>query len=108
MTNFEAISASLYPFSVDDALIRKVCIDNSLNSEDEYSGSNKQEIAVCSINILKMLVVLSSESNGGYSLSYNTDQVKQRIWSIAHDNGLADIAEEFESRSVIIDVSDKW
>ena len=37
MTNYEAISARLYPYNVDDNLIVVACVDAGLGQEDEYS-----------------------------------------------------------------------
>ena len=68
MTNFEAISARLYPYNVDDNLIAVACLDAELKTEDEYATGNKVSVAKASIDVLKQLIVLSSESNGGYSL----------------------------------------
>jgi len=40
-------------------------------------------------------------------LSY-TDKLEKRIFHIAKENGLDDIAEEFDTRSKITDISDQW
>ena len=74
MTNFEAISARLYPYNVDDNLIAVACLDAELKTEDEYANGNKVSVAKASIDVLKQLIDLSSESNGGYSLGYDTDE----------------------------------
>lgn len=95
MTNFEAISARLYPYNVDDNLIKVSCMDESLKDEGEYKLEDKQAIAKAAISILKQLIVLSSESNGGYSLGYDTNMLSKRIHDIAVENDLTDIAEEF-------------
>lgn len=108
MTNHEAVAASLYPFSVDESLIEKACIDTGINVEGEYSVEDKASVARTTIAILRDLVVLSSESNGGYALSYDTEKLKERIFSLAMDNGLTDIAEEFDSRTRIMDCSNLW
>lgn len=108
MTNFEAISASLYPYDVDDDLIEKSCIDESVDSGIDYGLSQKIGVAKVLISILRNLIVLSSESNGGYGLSYNVDNLKERIYAVATDNGLTDIAEEFNVKSVIQDISNRW
>ena len=97
MTNFEAISARLYPYNVDDNLIAVACLDAELKTEDEYATGNKVSVAKASIDVLKQLIVLSSESNGGYSLGYDTDELRRRIHDIAKDNGLTDIADEFNA-----------
>ena len=101
MTNFEAISARLYPYNVDDNLIAVACLDAELKTEDEYANGNKVSVAKASIDVLKQLIVLSSESNGVYSLGYDTDELRRRIHDIAKDNGLTDIADEFNATPTI-------
>lgn len=101
MTNFEAISARLYPYNVDDNLIAVACLDAELKTEDEYATGNKVSVAKASIDVLKQLIVLSSESNGDYSLGYDTDELRRRIHDIAKDNGLTDIADEFNATPTI-------
>lgn len=108
MTNYEAISAELYPYDVDDALIEKVCIDNEVDSQATYLIDYKVKIAKIVIAILRNLIVLTGESNGGYSLSYSIDAIKSRIYFMAMENGFTDIAEEFNTRSSIVDISDIW
>mgnify|MGYP001629982962 CR=1 FL=1 len=108
MTNFEAISAELYPYNVDDSVIRKACINCTLDPEGSYHPSNDVGIAKSTIKILQMLICLASEGNGGYSLGYDADKLKERIFILASDNGLSDIADEFDIRSSISDASDLW
>lgn len=95
MRNYEAIIGNLYPYDVDEYLIHKVCIDNSVIEEEEYTVAMKEKIARVSIEILVNLTSLSSESDSGYSLSYNVDKLKERIVFIARSNGFADIAEQY-------------
>lgn len=101
MTNYEAISASLYPYNVDDFLIEKVCIDEGMDVQADYTVADKLGVVKATIAVLRQLIVLSSESNGGYSLGYNTDDLKKRIRNLAKENGLADIAEEFNESPTI-------
>ena len=108
MTNLEAISASLYHYDVDQFLKEKACIDEGIDAQADYTVADKISVAKATIAILRNLIVLASESNGGYSLSYNTDGLKERIFKLAKDNGLTDIAEEFDTRSKITDISDQW
>lgn len=108
MTNFEAISAEIYPYDVDENLLSKVCIDNEVEKDGEYSLSQKIGVAKAAIYVLRKLIVLASESNGGYALSYDVDELRKRIFSLAHEYGLSDIAEEFDSRSKITDISNQW
>lgn len=68
---------------------------------NEYSVSAKQSVAKATIDVLKQLVVLVSESNGGYSLGYDVTELRRRIHTLAKDNGFTDIAEEFNSRPTV-------
>ena len=86
---------------MDDNLIAVACLDAELKTEDEYATGNKVSVAKASIDVLKQLIVLSSESNGGYSLGYDTDELRRRIHDIAKDNGLTDIADEFNATPTI-------
>lgn len=95
MTNFEAISAEIYPYNVDESLVFKACVDNSVEKDGEYSLSQKIGVAKAAIDVLRKLIVLVSESNGGYALSYKVEELKERIFSLASANGLPDIAKEF-------------
>lgn len=102
MTNFEAISARLYPYNVDDNLIAVACEDAGLDAEVEYrSQTDKISVAKATIDILKQLIVLSSESNGGYGLGYDVNKLRERIYTLATDNGLTDIADEFNDTPTI-------
>lgn len=98
MTNYDAISARLYPYNVDDGLIHVSCMDAGLIPDDEYSAAAKKSVAKATIDVLKQLVVLASESNGGFSLGYNVAELRSRIHALAKENGFADIAEEFNPR----------
>lgn len=101
MTNYDAISARLYPYNVDDNLIAVACVDAGLVQEDEYSAEAKKNVAKAAIDVLRQLIVLASESNGGYSLVYDVNELRRRIHAIAKDNGFADIAEEFNARPTV-------
>lgn len=101
MTNYEAISASLYPYDVDGILIEKVGIDEGVDVRAEYSVADKIGVAKTVIGVLRQLIVLSEESNGGYSAGYSTDGLKKRIHDLAKENGLSDIAEEFNASPTI-------
>lgn len=107
MTNYEAISAMLYPYDVEPMLVQKHCIDNNIIDIDKYDVTIKAEIARITIAILKNLLVLSSESDSGYSLSYSSEGLKKRIVSIAKENGLTDIAEEFTDAPTV-EFLDLW
>lgn len=97
----------LYPYDVEPLLVQKHCIDNNVLDDDEYDATIKAKIARITIAILNNLLVLSSESDSGYSLSYSSEGLKKRIVSIAKENGLTDIAEEFNDRPSV-EFLDLW
>lgn len=101
----DAIIGNLYPYDVDDNLILKACIDRDVNPWDEYSSELKPVVASICIEILVNLVSLSSESDSGYSLSYNVDKLKERICFIAKSNGFADIADEYDVKPKVFIMS---
>ena len=96
MRNSEVISARLYPYDVDDNLVAVACMDTGLSADEEDSSSNKGPVAKAAIDVLKQLIVLSSESNGGCSFGYDVEELRRRIHALAKDNGLTDIASEFD------------
>lgn len=101
MTNSDAISSRLYPYDVGDNLIAVACMDAELPADEEYAPGNKVSVAKAAIDILKQLVVLTSEGNGGYSLGYDAEELRRRIHALAKDNGLTDIADEFNPQPTV-------
>lgn len=102
MTNFQAISAELYPYSVDDELIDKVCIDTDMDAMANYVQTQKIVVAKAVIVILEKLISLSSENNGGYALTYDVNSLRERIYTLASDNGLTDIAGKYNNEPSVI------
>lgn len=44
MKNFEAISASLYPYDVDPFLKEKACIDEGIDTQADYTYGHEIEM----------------------------------------------------------------
>lgn len=97
----------LYPYDVEPMLVQKHCIDFDVVGEEGYDVTQKGVIAQITIAILRNLLVLTSESDSGYSLGYSVDGLKKRIASIAKENGLTDIAEEFTDAPTV-EFLDLW
>lgn len=108
MNILEAIVGSLYPYEVDEALILKTCVDLGIAEDDEYVASDREKVAKAVIFILRNLITLASENNGGKSASYDVNKIKARIHAIAVFNGLDDIASEYDVRTRISDKTDLW
>jgi len=104
MTNFEAVKAEVAPYAADKIKIEKSLIDAGISAVETYAVTNKAVIGEISINILKSYLSLSSESEGGFSQSFDTSGLKAKIEAIAKENGLTvDV-----SSNVIVDKSNYW
>ena len=88
MTNIDALTAELHPFTVDGIVIEKSLLDNGLTGMDTYSAILTGVIATCAVKILTDLLSLASESEGGFSQSYDKNGLEQKINSIVKNNGL--------------------
>lgn len=107
LTIYNALVGEIEPYSASALTIRKALIDVGITDADNlYSSGDAKKIAIASILVLKKLVVLSSESMGKASDSYNVDMLKERISGICKENGL-DESEYVESSS-ITDGSNLW
>ena len=87
-----------------DVLIRDSVASASHVADDELCKKLSQLTPgqkKAAIDILKQLIVLASESNGGYSIRYNVEELRRRIHDLAKDNGLTDIADEFNLQPTV-------
>ncbi|MBD5584121.1 MAG: hypothetical protein HDQ88_03495 [Clostridia bacterium] len=105
MTNFEAISADLYPYDVPASLIEMKCIDEGVDQQAAYSAEGRQPVARATLAILRNLLVLKSESNGGFSRTYGTDELRERISALAGECGPNASADNSGSRTPATDLS---
>lgn len=99
MTIFEAISAKVYPYDVDKNVILDACAEEEINSSETYIKSvHKVSVIKAAIYVLRALLVLSSEGNNGYSLSYDKDSLEKRIAYLAKDIDQADTVSDLRPK----------
>ncbi|HRY32108.1 MAG TPA: hypothetical protein P5531_03980 [Bacteroidales bacterium] len=89
MTILQAVEGELSPYTVDSNAISKVLVDNELSAGDPYTVNDKVAVAIVTVTLLRSLLSLSSESQGGYSQAYDRVGLQKRIDAIVDDNGLA-------------------
>ena len=95
MTNLQAITAEIEPYSISDDSNEKSLLDSalhfgvSISAEDEYTSDNRRVVALAAMMSLNRLRVLSSENIGGISQVYDTVKLEKRIKAIAQ---LADLS----------------
>lgn len=78
MTNLEALKATLGEYQANDSSLSKALIDQQLTESSTYTVDNKEAVDLAAIDVLNG-ILYSSVSEGGYSVTYNTDSIKTRI-----------------------------
>lgn len=95
MTNREAISTEIEPYSLSDEAYETAFIKAQAHFgikegvDDNYSSDMIQAVAYAGMICLAKLLTLTSENVGGVSQSYNTQDVKAAIKSLAQSAGLS-------------------
>lgn len=108
MTNYEAAKADLLQYTASKASIQKRMFDAGMDPGEKYSIANKQSVAKVVIGILRGLLSLSSESEGGFSQSYNRKGLEDYIKSYANENDLAELVSDLSDNYNISDKSSIW
>ena len=81
LTNKQALSGELEPYSVSQPTMIKALLDAGFSSEDvdgDYKPEDKSKIAIAAIFVLKKLIVLTSDSLGKSSQGYSL----RMIWML--------------------------
>lgn len=90
LTKYDALLGELEPYTPSPLTLKKALIDaNVADYESEYvAKEDGRKVAVAAISVLKRLIVLSSDSLGKSSQSYNVEGLKKRINDICHSYNL--------------------
>lgn len=109
MTILEAYKARTGTTLSDEA-ISGLLIAFGLTPTDEwvYSKDNPINCAFYGLLIqdLKEKNRINSESEGGYSVSYNTDLFKGEAKALANESGCSSLIEQYSGEATITDISD--
>lgn len=106
-TKYDALIGELEPYTTSPASMQKALKDAGVdNSDEEYTTADKKQIAKAAINVLKKLIVLSSDSQGKSSQGYQVDRLEKRIKALAEENGLE--VSEFVEVPTVEDGSNRW
>lgn len=87
MTISEALTVAVQVPGIDSNTIEKACIDAGLDSAGTYSASQSNDVDKATVNVLKSLLV-SSESEGGYSYNISADTLNRRIDQLERELGI--------------------
>jgi phosphopantetheine adenylyltransferase len=108
LTKYEALLGELEPYTPSALTLKKALSDAGVSGlNDEYAAeSDKRTIALAAINVLKKMIVLTSDSLGKSSQGYSVAQLEKRIKDLCAENGLD--ASEFVEIPSITDGSNMW
>lgn len=108
LTKYNALVGELEPYAPSALTIQKAMADVGItDSAGGYDATNdKIMIAKAAILCLKKMIVLSSDSLGKSSQSYNVEMLQNRIISLCNENGLD--SSDYVEVSSITDGSNLW
>ena len=109
LTNKQALSGELEPYSVSQPTMIKDLLDAGFSSEEvdgDYKPEEKSKIAIAAIFVLKKLIVLTSDSLGKSSQGYSVDKLEDRIKGLCSENDLD--ADEYLDVPTVEDGSNLW
>jgi len=105
MTNLEALIAEIEPYTVSQNTAIRALVKADLVYSDTTSSDDDTAIATATVDCLSKLLVLGSESEGGFSQVY-TDALKRRIRQICDQYSL-DVT-GFALNPSIDNASNRW
>lgn len=101
--------AELEPYTAAQVVCKKALIDAGLadfTNDTPYTPDCKKTVAIAAIKVLKKFLVLSSDSVGKSSQSFNIEGLKRRIRELCAEAGLE--ADEILEIPSITDGSMYW
>ena len=108
LTIYNALVGELEPYAPSALTIQKAMADVGItDSTGGYDVTNdKIKIAKAAILCLKKMIVLSSDSLGKSSQSYDVEMLQKRIITLCNENGLD--SSDYVEVSSITDGSNLW
>ena len=101
--------AELEPYTAAHVACVKALMDagmGDVEADMPYAQDCKRVVAIAAIKVLKKFLVLSGESLGKSSQSYNVEGLKKRIFDLCKENGL-DVSDYLDVPT-ISDGSNLW
>ena len=108
LTKYEALLGELEPYTPSSLTLKKALSDANVSdlSGEYVANTDKRNIAIAAISVLKKMIVLTGDSMGKASQSYSVAQLEKRIKDLCVENDL-DVSEYVELSS-ITDGSKLW
>ena len=87
MTIKDVLKQLVKPYEIEDETIEATCFMNDLEPNSEVQ--DKKQIVKIAIELLLQEFPLTGIGEGGVSLSYSVEAVKERIYFLCRKNGLS-------------------
>lgn len=100
MTNKNALLA-VVQVAVEDDVIEKALLDQSLNLGSTYTTTNAKAIDLAAIDVLDGILSRPDISEGGFSVRYDRTAIQKRLDALKRKQGIT-------SGPVIRDASNRW
>lgn len=107
LTILEALMVEIEPYTTPALVCKKALIDAGITDTDsEYTEDCKKGVLIAAISLLKKFLVLSSDSVGKSSQSFNIEGLKKRLKGLLAEAGIED--DDVLEISSITDGSNLW
>ena len=108
LTKYDALLGELEPYTPSSLTLKKALADANVQDLDqEYNPeTDKKPVALAAINVLKKMIVLTSDSLGKSSQGYSVEKLEDRIKDLCTENGFD--VDDFVTVSSITDGSNLW
>lgn len=83
----EVIRQLVKPYEVDDEAIEVICFMNDLDANSEVE--DKVKVARTAIELMLQQYPLNGVNEGGISFSYDTEAVKEKVFTLCNKYGLS-------------------
>lgn len=106
MTNLDALRAELDPFTLSNDKMELKLLKSGVDPNVDFLLKNSKEISKAACSLLVDCKQMSSISEGGYSITYDSKAVDDKIISICKEAGID--ASEFLKVPTVRRASQYW
>lgn len=89
MTNTEAVKRAIQIPGYSEEAIEKFLFDAGIDGTVNYIASDKSKINLIAIEALKGMLAVMSITEGGYSISYSVEGIKERLGYLETVEGIS-------------------
>ena len=106
LTTYQALLGEIEPYSPGSLTLKKALVDQTLTGEEEYTKENRRQIMIAAIEVLKKMLILTSDTVGKDSQGFSVEGLKNRICTLCGEAGLDALL--YIEVPTITDGSDLW